>query len=100
MTIQDTIKQLIQDHPIILFMKGDKYFPKCGYSKLACEILSSYTDNFVTYDILKDEDLRAELKIFSDWPTFPQLYINQEFIGGSDILKQMHLNGELENLLK
>lgn len=93
------ITTLLADHPIILFMKGDKYFPKCGYSKTAVEILDDYNIDYATFDILLDEQIRANLKIFSDWPTFPQLYINSELIGGCDILKQLHLNGELDNLL-
>lgn len=93
------IEQLLAENPVILFMKGDKYFPKCGYSKLAIEILNEYTDQYTTFDILKDEEVRQDLKTYSSWPTYPQLYINSELIGGSDILKEMHLNGELTALL-
>lgn len=97
---KDKIEALLTENPIILFMKGDKYFPKCGYSKLAVEILNEYTDNYTTFDILKDEELRNDLKQYSAWPTYPQLYVKSELIGGSDILKEMHLNGELTELLK
>jgi monothiol glutaredoxin len=94
------IHELLSKNPVILFMKGDKYFPKCGYSKLAVEILNEYGIDYATFDILKDENIRQSLKDFSDWPTYPQFYYNSQFIGGSDILKEMHLAGELEQLFK
>lgn len=94
------IEKLLTDYPVILFMKGDKYFPKCGYSRLAVEILNEYEIDYVTFDILQDEHFREQLKVYSDWPTYPQLYVKSELIGGSDILKELHLSGELEKILK
>lgn len=94
------IQKLLTNYPAILFMKGDKFFPKCGYSKLAVEILNEYNLDYATFDILKDEQIRQDLKIYSEWPTFPQFYYKQNFIGGSDILKEMHLAGELEKLFE
>ena len=98
MEIESRIKGLLAEHPVILFMKGDRQFPRCGFSAHAVHILSSYVDSFMTHDILLDEELRAGLKVFSEWPTFPQLYVNQELIGGVDIMKEMHEAGELTTL--
>jgi monothiol glutaredoxin len=81
-------------------MKGDKYFPKCGYSRTVVEILNNYDIDFATYDILEDLELREALKSFSNWPTYPQLYIKSELIGGADIVSEIHLNGELESLIQ
>jgi Grx4 family monothiol glutaredoxin len=97
--IDKEITELLNSYPVILFMKGDKHFPKCGYSRLAVEILNEYEIDYVTFDILQDENFREQLKLYSDWPTYPQLYVKSELIGGSDILKELHLNGELSTIL-
>jgi Grx4 family monothiol glutaredoxin len=97
--LDQEIKKILTNHKVILFMKGDKFFPKCGYSKLAIDILNNYDLDYATFDILQDEAIRDQLKIYSSWPTYPQLYVNSELIGGSDILKEMHANNELANLL-
>lgn len=94
------LKQLINSAPIMLFMKGDKYIPQCGFSAKVVEILNSCEVEYTTYDILADQDVRAGLKIYSDWPTYPQLYIKGEFIGGCDIVSEMYEAGELQELLK
>ena len=90
------IIKLLQDNPTILFMKGDKYMPKCGFSKSVVEILNEIGVPYITFDILEDEEIRQGLKEFSNWPTYPQLYVNSELIGGCDIVNEMYINGELE----
>lgn len=80
-------------------MKGDKYLPKCGFSKQVVHILNSLELDYTTYDILEDPELRQALKLFSNWPTYPQLYINGEFIGGCDIVTEMYQEGELQGLI-
>ena len=100
MNIQDTIKQQISEHPIILYMKGSVEMPRCGFSARAVSLLKSCGVPFVTVDVLQDEVLREGIKIFSHWPTIPQLYVKGEFIGGCDIMTEMHTSGELQMLLK
>ncbi len=101
--IPDQLKQeidsIIKTNKIVLFMKGTKDFPQCGFSDAVVKILKFYDQDFITYDILSRPDLRSAMKIYSEWPTFPQLYINSEFIGGCDIAMEMHQNGELKKLL-
>jgi Grx4 family monothiol glutaredoxin len=97
---EQKIQELLSVNPVILFMKGDKYMPKCGYSKTVVEILNELETPYITYDILEDEELRQTLKTYSKWPTYPQLYIKGELIGGADIVKEMYLAGELQELIK
>ena len=80
-------------------MKGEKDFPQCGFSMQAVEILKLLDADFATFNILKDEEIRQELKIFSNWPTYPQLYVDGDLIGGIDIMKEMLEEGELEELI-
>ena len=82
-------KQLIRDSRIKLFMKGDKFFPKCGFSKSAVEMLNEIDAEYTTFDILEDQEVRQGLKEYSDWPTYPQLYIDGELIGGCDIMQEI-----------
>lgn len=96
---EQKIRQLLSENNILLFMKGDKFFPKCGFSNTAVQILRELGAPFTTYDILEDEELRQSLKLFSNWPTYPQLYINGELVGGCDIMKEMYLSGELQELM-
>lgn len=91
---------IINKAPIMLFMKGDRIMPRCGFSAKVLEILGEYDIDFQTFDILKDEIVRQGLKTYSNWPTYPQLYINGELIGGCDIIIDMHQSGELKDLLK
>ena len=98
--IIDEIKSIINQNYVVLFMKGSKDFPQCGFSATVSHILNSLEVNFVDINILKDQELRNAIKEFSDWPTIPQLYIKGEFIGGCDIIKEMHRAGELQQLLK
>jgi len=93
------INALIKSNSVVLFMKGNKQMPQCGFSARAIEALSSTGVDYETVDVLSDPEIRQGIKDYSDWPTIPQLYINQEFIGGSDILTQMHGSGELHTLL-
>ena len=100
MTTHDRIKELLQKYRIILFMKGNRVFPQCGFSAAVIEILETYDIDYETVNILEDPDLRQGLKDYSQWPTFPQLYIDQELIGGCDIVTTMHQNKELAQLLQ
>ncbi len=100
MSIQETIQQIVNDNPIVLFMKGTKQFPQCGFSSRAVQILTTCGANqFFTVNVLENEDIRQGIKSFSDWPTIPQLYINGEFIGGSDIMMEMYEAGELQFII-
>ena len=81
-------------------MKGTPDFPQCGFSANAVAILNYFSVEFKSYNVLENDELRQGIKQFSDWPTIPQIYINKEFIGGCDIVKEMYENGELKNLLK
>lgn len=91
-----TIEQLLSDHKIVLFMKGNKTMPMCGFSNTATQILNTLNINYFTYDVLENENIRQAIKEYSSWPTIPQLYINQEFIGGSDIMLELFETGELQ----
>ncbi|XP_049809977.1 glutaredoxin 3 isoform X1 [Schistocerca nitens] len=94
------LKQLITRSPCMVFMKGDRFVPQCGFSKQLVDILTEMRIDYDTYDILKDEDVRQGLKEFSKWPTYPQVYVKGELIGGLDIIKELKANGELEATLK
>ena len=93
------IEELISSSRVFLFMKGNKSFPQCGFSGTAISILDELGVDFETCDVLKNPDIRQGIKTFSDWPTIPQLYIDQEFVGGSDIIRQMAGSGELHKML-
>jgi monothiol glutaredoxin len=94
------IQKQISENPVILYMKGDKTFPQCGFSARVVEILSKVGVNFETHDVLSDPELRFGMKGFSNWPTFPQLFIKGELVGGCDIVSAMFDKGELQSLLK
>ena len=100
MSIQEKIKQQITENDIILYMKGNHEMPKCGFSARVVNILKASGATFATVDVLQDEELRQGIKIYSNWPTIPQLYIKGEFIGGCDIVSEMYETGELQTLLK
>ena len=97
---QDKIQALVDDNPVLLFMKGSKLFPQCGFSNSACQILQSYNIDFHSVDVLADEEIRQGVKTFSQWPTIPQLYVCGEFIGGSDIMIEMYQSGELGEMIE
>ena len=99
---QVRIQALVKAHPVLLFMKGSRSFPQCGFSDTATKILEQLCGDadFETVDVLADASIRQGVKEFSQWPTIPQLYVQGEFIGGSDIMLQMYENGELKVLIE
>ena len=98
--VTDRIKQQIGGDDVVLYMKGTPVFPMCGFSAAIVQVLSREGVRFQSYNILEDQELRQGLKEFSDWPTFPQLYVKGELVGGCDIVREMHESGELEGFLK
>ena len=97
--IKTQIESLIGDNRVMLFMKGNKIFPSCGFSARVVQILKAQGVPFETFNVLSDPAMRQGIKEFSDWPTIPQLYVGGEFVGGCDIVTQMHESGELATLL-
>ena len=100
MEIKEKIKNLINDNQVCLFMKGTPDAPQCGFSMAVSNVLKHLNVDFKGINVLEDENLRQGIKDFSDWPTIPQLYIKQEFIGGCDIVKEMFEKGELKKLFQ
>jgi monothiol glutaredoxin len=98
--MREAIEEAIDDNNIIIFMKGNKQMPQCGYSARAVKAVSLYEDEFETVDVLRDERVREVLEEVSDWPTIPQVFVDGEFIGGSDIVVEMHEDGELEEKIE
>lgn len=98
--IMDEIEQTVDAHDVVIFMKGTAEQPMCGFSEAAVEVIRSYGVDFETRDVLSDPDLRQAIKEFSDWPTIPQVYVGGEFLGGSDIVREMHQKGELQPKIK
>ena len=97
------INVMIKDNnskdPVVLYMKGNPTFPQCGFSSTVVQILKHIGVEFQSYDVLQDENLREGIKSFSNWPTIPQLYVNNEFVGGCDIIREMFESGELKRFL-
>jgi monothiol glutaredoxin len=101
MTMHETIKNQIESNPILLYMKGTAEFPQCGFSAKAVSLLQECgIKNFAAVNVLDDPEIRQGIKTFSNWPTIPQLYVNGEFIGGSDIMTEMFAAGELQTLVQ
>ena len=100
MNINEKIKDLIKNNDVCLFMKGTPDSPQCGFSMAVSNVLKHLKVNFKGVNVLEDENLRQGIKEFSDWPTIPQLYIKSEFVGGSDIVKEMFEKGELKRLFE
>lgn len=98
--IVNMIKEEITNNDIVLFMKGSKQMPLCGFSATVAAILTNMQAKFKDIDVLADEQLREGIKKYTDWPTIPQLYVKGEFVGGCDIVKEMAASGELATLLK
>ncbi len=98
--IKETISNEIKRNDVCLFMKGSPDAPQCGFSLAVANILKVLEVNFKSVDVLQNQDIRQGIKDYSDWPTIPQLYIKNEFIGGCDIIKEMFENGELKKVLK
>lgn len=97
---QATIDSEIKNNDVVLFMKGTKQMPMCGFSSVVAQVLGHLEVDFKDINVLEDDAIREGVKTYSEWPTIPQLYIKQEFIGGCDIVKEMYESGELQELLK
>jgi monothiol glutaredoxin len=101
MSVHDVIKSQVTSHPVVLYMKGTPQFPQCGFSASAVQVLKACgVANFFSVNVLENPDIRQGIKEFSNWPTIPQLYVNGEFIGGADIMREMYQSGELQTLLQ
>ena len=99
MNIQEKLKEQIKENDVLIYMKGTPYEPKCGFSARTVQILIDCESQFSYVDILENNDVRQELPKVTDWPTFPQVFIKGELIGGADIIAQMHENGDLKKLI-
>ena len=97
--VQDFIAKIVADNPVVLFMKGVPAQPQCGFSATVVQLLSHLGAEFAGVDVLQNDALRQGIKSFSSWPTFPQLYVKGEFVGGADIVREMFQSGELKTLL-
>jgi len=98
--IHDFIASAVADHAVVLFMKGVPEQPQCGFSAVCVQILDHLGADFVGVNVLQSDELRQGIKAFSDWPTIPQLYVKGEFVGGSDIVREMFQSGELKTMLE
>lgn len=98
--LKERIEKDIKNNKVMLYMKGTPDEPQCGFSAQVISVLKTYDVPFKTFNILDDDDIRQGIKEYSDWPTVPQLYVNGEFIGGCDILTEMHNDGELKEVLE
>lgn len=94
------IEELVETNNVLLFMKGSKFFPQCGFSDTATKIIETFNVEYETVDVLEDDAIREGVKIYSQWPTIPQLYVGGEFIGGSDIMMEMYEDGSLKAMLE
>ena len=100
MDIQQRIKQQVSSSPVVLYMKGTPQMPQCGFSAMAVQVLQACgVREFQTFNVLADPEIRQGIKEYANWPTIPQLYVNGEFVGGSDIMREMYQSGELQKLL-
>ena len=100
MDVQDKIREQVTTHRVVLYMKGQPEFPMCGFSATAIDILTrSGVDDFLAVDVLVDPEIRQGIKTYANWPTIPQLYIDGEFVGGADIMREMYESGELKQVL-
>jgi monothiol glutaredoxin len=99
--IKQRIKEQVQGAPVVLYMKGTPQAPQCGFSALAVQVLNACgVREFASVNVLADADVRQGIKEYANWPTIPQLYVNGEFVGGSDIMREMYQSGELQKLLE
>jgi len=99
MDTQALIKSQVTSQAVVLYMKGTPKFPQCGFSNMATQILDACNTPYLAVDVLADQAIREGIKVYANWPTIPQLYINGEFIGGSDIMRAMYENGELQTMI-
>lgn len=97
-TVREFIEGALNSHDVVLFMKGEPDQPKCGFSSVVVQILDHLEAPFASVDVLSNEEIREDIKRFSDWPTIPQLYVKGEFVGGADIVREMFQSGELKTL--
>ncbi|KAK4719246.1 hypothetical protein R3W88_017584 [Solanum pinnatisectum] len=100
LSLENIVEQDVKENPVMIYMKGVPDLPRCGFSSLAVRVLKEYNAPISARNILEDPELKNAVKAFSHWPTFPQIFINGEFIGGSDIILNMHQSGELKEKLK
>ena len=96
----ERIRQMVEHNKIVIFMKGNRHFPQCGFSAATVEVFEALDAPFETVDVLQDPDVREGIKQFSKWPTIPQVFVNGKFIGGCDIVREMYEKGELQPLVK
>lgn len=99
-TVKERIDQLINQDKIVVFMKGTKLMPQCGFSNNVVQILNTLGVSYATVNILDDPEVRQGIKEYSNWPTIPQVYVNGEFIGGSDVMIELYQNGELQQMVE
>lgn len=97
---KERLDQLVQNNTIMVFMKGNKLMPQCGFSNNVVQILNVLGVPFETVDVLADPEIRQGIKEYSNWPTIPQVYVNGEFVGGSDILIELYQNGKLQEMVE
>ena len=100
MSAKNRIEEVIKNNKVVLFMKGTPDMPQCGFSAATSDVLKNMGVNFQGVDVLQDMEVREEVKTFSNWPTIPQLYINGEFVGGCDIVREMYQTGDLKKKLE
>ncbi len=101
MNVQDKIRSQVTSHPVVLYMKGTPQMPQCGFSAMAVQALQACgVKEVFTVNVLADQEIRQGIKEYANWPTIPQLYVNGEFVGGSDIMREMYQSGELQKLLE
>lgn len=99
MSVSERIQGYVNDNDVVLFMKGTPVFPQCGFSSVVSQVLQHVGVKFESFNVLEDPELREGIKVFSDWPTIPQVYVKGEFIGGCDIIREMFESGELQQLM-
>jgi monothiol glutaredoxin len=101
MSVNERIRQQVTSNPVVLYMKGSPAFPQCGFSGAAVQMLKACgVDRFYSVDVLADPEIRQGIKEYANWPTIPQLYVNGEFVGGADIMREMYQSGELQKTLE
>jgi len=99
MSVSERIQGYVNDNDVVLFMKGTPIFPQCGFSSVVSQVLQHVGVKYESFNVLEDAELREGIKVFSDWPTIPQLYVKGEFVGGCDIIREMFESGELQQLM-
>ena len=98
--VNDRIKSIVEGHRVVLFMKGERDFPQCGFSMRALQVVRALGVPYETVNVLADSDIREGVKVYSSWPTIPQLYVDGQFVGGSDIAYEMYQSGDLQKLVE